>query len=150
MRSIWENVPAPKFTPLERDISTDVLIIGGGMAGLLSAYRLTQAGIDNTIVEADRVLSGNTRCTTAKITAQQGLIYSRTAARYGIQAADMYYRANMAAIAKYAELAKQFPCDFMYSDAYLYIKSQGNCFASSPVILCTATPTCTAWQQTVG
>ena len=51
MNSIWsETVELPEFETLRGDRKTDVLIIGGGMAGILCAYMLQQAGV--------RVLSG--------------------------------------------------------------------------------------------
>ena len=47
MSSLWtENIEMPEFPTLEKDIRTQVLIIGGGMAGVLCAYFLQQAGVD--------------------------------------------------------------------------------------------------------
>lgn len=47
MNSLWtENIEMPEFPTLEKDIRTQVLIIGGGMAGVLCAYFLQQAGVD--------------------------------------------------------------------------------------------------------
>ena len=44
MDAIWtKTVQMPRFNELEKDISTDVLIIGGGMAGILCAYKLKEA-----------------------------------------------------------------------------------------------------------
>ncbi len=43
MKSVWEQTGA-QVLPLKGDISTDVLIIGGGMAGILCAYLLHGAG----------------------------------------------------------------------------------------------------------
>ena len=56
MDSIWlQTAPPPTFDSLRSDLKTDVLIIGGGMAGLLCAHRLAQAGVDHVLVEADRI-----------------------------------------------------------------------------------------------
>lgn len=45
MDSIWtKTAQLPQFDPLRSDLRTDVLIIGGGLAGVLCAYKLTQAG----------------------------------------------------------------------------------------------------------
>ena len=47
MPSLWsETVTLPKFPTLDRDLSTDVLVIGGGLAGLLCCRYLTKAGVD--------------------------------------------------------------------------------------------------------
>ena len=69
MDSVWTiSAQLPSFEPLKEDIKTDVLIIGGGLAGLLCAWRLKQAGMDAALLEADTICSGITKNTTAKIT----------------------------------------------------------------------------------
>ena len=55
MSSLWtENIEMPEFPTLEKDIRTQVLIIGGGMAGVLCAYFLQQAGVDYCLSGRDR------------------------------------------------------------------------------------------------
>ena len=76
MDSIWTNsVEMPEFPALEGDARTDVLIIGGGIAGILCAYFLQENGVDYMLAEGRAICSGITKNTTAKITAQHGLIY---------------------------------------------------------------------------
>ena len=59
--SLWTATAAmPRFEPLRGDVRTDVLVIGGGIAGLLCARLLTDAGVDMLLVEADRIASGVT------------------------------------------------------------------------------------------
>ena len=78
MKSVWrDNSRLPEFKNLEGDIFTDVLVIGGGMAGILTAYFLKQKGIKCVLVEKGRICGGVTGNTTAKITYQQGLIYDK-------------------------------------------------------------------------
>ena len=79
-------------------MTTDVLVIGGGMAGMLCASMLTQAGCPCVVAEAKRVGSGVTQNTTAKATAQHGLIYDQTIKQKGTEAARCYYEANQAAV----------------------------------------------------
>ena len=96
MDSIWlQTAELPAFEPLRSDLKTDVLIIGGGMAGLLCAFRLARAGVDYALVEADRVCGGTTMNTTAKVTAQHGLIYSRLLRERGLETAKQYLEANV-------------------------------------------------------
>ena len=89
MASIWiENSPNLHFMPLNKDISTDVLIIGG-MAGLLCAYMLKNAGVDCVLLEAKELCGGVTKNTTAKITLQHGLIYDKLIKRFGVDTARL-------------------------------------------------------------
>ena len=53
MNSVWsQTAELSTFPPLDRDLNTDVLIIGGGIAGLLCTYFLRQAGADCVLLEA--------------------------------------------------------------------------------------------------
>ena len=95
MESIWhKTIQLPQFPQLKGDVSTDVLVIGGGMAGLLCAYQLKKAGVDCVVAERKRIASGITGNTTAKVTCQHGLIYSKLAKKGGLEAAKLYLQAN--------------------------------------------------------
>ena len=110
----------PEFGRLESDRKTEVLIVGGGLCGLLCAYFLKQAGVGCMVVEADRICSGVSGNTTAKITSQHGLIYSQLIQVYGREKAEMYLQANEAALGEYRKLAAEIDCDFEEKDAYTY------------------------------
>ena len=85
MASIWsETARLPNFQPLRENIRTDVLIIGGGMAGLLCAKKMQDAGIDYMLVEANTIGTGITKNTTAKLTSQHGLLYHKLINKFGI------------------------------------------------------------------
>lgn len=123
MQSIWENDTKFKsFNPLQRDIKTDVLIVGGGIAGILLAYELQNAGIDYALVEANHICSGVTAHTTAKITSQHGLIYNKLEKEFDTNYAYKYLRANEEALEKYRILAQKYECDFDDKDNYVYSK----------------------------
>ena len=98
-KSVWsDTVKLQNFETLSKDIKTDVLVIGGGICGILCAYYLTQKGARCVIVEKDKILSGITKNTTAKITSQHGLIYSKINKEYGRETAHMYLDINQKAI----------------------------------------------------
>ena len=121
MYSVWEdNLNINKFNKLNNDIKTDVLIIGGGIAGILCANELKNAGIDYILTEAETIGNGITKKTTAKITSQHGLIYSKIIKKYGKEKAKMYLEANNIALKKYTELCKSIECDFEIKDSYVY------------------------------
>ena len=121
MRSIWyDGIKMEKFQPQNGDIKTDVLIIGGGLCGILCAYMLRNEGVDCTVVEADRICSGITGCTTAKITFQHGLIYDEIISKYGLESAEMYYKSQKNALEKYKELTQSIDCDFENCSSVVY------------------------------
>lgn len=113
MESIWrETVQFPRFPQLKGNISTDVLIIGGGIAGLLCAYQLKKAGIDCIVAERSTIAAGITGNTTAKLTAQHGLIYRKIAKQSGLEAAGLYLQANEDALSEFRTLCSEIPCDY--------------------------------------
>lgn len=118
--SIWQQERLPSFPILHGNIKTDVLIVGGGLAGLLCAWRLEQAGVDYLLIEADRICGRTTGNTTAKITSQHGLIYDKIFRRYGQDVARVYYDANEAALSEYSRLCEQIDCDFERRDHFVY------------------------------
>lgn len=124
MQSIWSECTKPltsnSHSTLKGNIETDVLVIGGGLAGILCAHRLTEAGVQCVVAEAKTVGSGITKNTTAKITAQHGLIYDQLVKNQGASAARGYYDIQSRAIKTYENLQEQYPCDFEKKTAYVY------------------------------
>lgn len=121
MLSLWSDTSKlPCYESLNKKIKTDVLIIGGGMAGILCAYMLEQSGVNYVLVDADRICGGITKNTTAKITSQHGLIYDSLIRRFGTEKARMYLLANEAALDQYRALCKDIDCDFEEKDAFVY------------------------------
>ena len=121
MESLWTKTSdLPDFPALQEDIQTDVLIIGGGITGILCAYLLKQPGVSCVLAEADRICSGITKNTTAKITAQHGLIYDKITRKYGLEKAQMYLSANLDALETYRSLCAGISCNFTPQDAYVY------------------------------
>ncbi len=121
MNSIWtETEKKVHFAPLKGNNSTEVLIIGGGIAGILCAYRLKQAGVNCMLVEAGEIGSGITKNTTAKITLQHGLIYDKMIRHMGVEKARLYAEAQVKALDEYARLCHEIDCDFERRDSCVY------------------------------
>ena len=124
MKSLWQSTSElPHFSKLEDDIKTDVLIIGGGIAGILTAYFLHRAGVDYVLVEKEELCGETTGNTTAKLTLQHGLIYSRLLKQYGEEKTRLYYEANKNALEQYAKLCAEIECDYEIKNNYVYSKN---------------------------
>ena len=106
--SLWhKETNLPDFQTLDGDMATDILIIGGGLAGLLCAFQLQRAGMECLVVEAGRICGGVTGNTTAKLTSQHGLLYHKLTRSYGLDAARLYLEANQAALEQYRSLCPE-------------------------------------------
>ncbi len=125
MDSIWKsNIELPSFPEIEGKVSTDVLIIGGGITGLLTAYMLQQEGIDYILVEKDRICNGTTQNTTAKITFQHSLIYSKLLKNKGEKTARAYLLANKEAFEALNKLCQNIDCDFEIKNNFVFSKNR--------------------------
>lgn len=123
MESIWSNtVQIHERSALTEDISIEAVVIGAGMAGILTAYLLEENGVPVVVLEADRIASGQTKNTTAKITSQHGLIYSKFVNSLGRKRAQLYARAQEAAISEYERVIEEkgIKCHFQKLPSYLY------------------------------
>ena len=113
MKSVWQSSYEQKRYPaLKGNVRTQVLVIGGGMAGILCAWKLQEAGKDVILVEANRIGSGITAKTTAVLTAQHDLLYQDMVAHFDEATARAYLHANLDAVKKFRALSKEYPCDF--------------------------------------
>lgn len=123
MKSLWQDeCNLKRGKELEENLNTEVLIIGGGIAGILTGYMLKQQGINPVIIDAGVMGSGNTGRTTAKITLQHELIYHKLIKEYGEEKATQYAEANNKAIDKFREIIERenIKCEFETVPNYLY------------------------------
>ncbi|MGN0521818.1 MAG: FAD-dependent oxidoreductase [Eubacterium sp.] len=123
MKSIWsESCKIEKRKALDKDITTQIAVIGAGLAGILIAKRLVDSGHDVVILEANTIASGQTKNTTAKITAQHGLIYNNLIDIFDENKARQYAILNQKAICEYKNLIndEKIDCDFEETDAFVY------------------------------
>lgn len=124
MKSLWHYTGAgSNFPELKRDIQTDILVIGGGLAGLLCAYFLNADGADVVLVESRKICGGISGNTTAKITSQHGAVYNDLINRFGVQKAKLYLEANNSALEEYRRMCADIDCDFEEKSAYVYAKN---------------------------
>jgi glycine/D-amino acid oxidase-like deaminating enzyme/nitrite reductase/ring-hydroxylating ferredoxin subunit len=121
--SLWiATTPETNFPRMAGDISVDVAVLGGGIAGIATAFQLKQHGLTVAVIEAGRVVKSITGNTTAKITSLHALIYDYLIKQFGENGAHAYADAQQAAIEEIATLVEEhhIDCDFRRTDAYTY------------------------------
>ncbi|MGI2328843.1 FAD-dependent oxidoreductase [Planococcus sp. YIM B11945] len=122
-KSYWRDVKGiPSFPKLQENQSTDIAVVGGGIAGIISAYLLAKAGRKVTLIDAGKLLDGVTGNTTAKITAQHGLFYYPLIKIMGEEKARLYYEANLDGLDWIKQTAAELniDCDFSHQNAFVY------------------------------
>jgi glycine/D-amino acid oxidase-like deaminating enzyme len=97
--SYWlVSAPAPPPGPVPELTDVDVAVLGGGIAGVTTAHLLKRAGLRVALIEARELLEGVTGHTTAKLSAQHGLIYADLVRRFGADAATAYGLSQLTAL----------------------------------------------------
>lgn len=119
-KTVWtEGCSRKEFPSLDGDRRCGVLIVGGGMAGILAAHFLKEAGVDCLVAEGKHIASGTTGFSTAFISAQHEILYSKLL-KSKDEKARMFLKANLWAVEKYRKMSKDIDCDFEDRDSYVY------------------------------
>ena len=110
------------YPKLEQDIRADLVIIGGGIVGITLAYLLKNSGQKVVLIEADRIATGMTPKSTAKLTLQHSLIYDELMHTKSPGKAKEYADANLRAIEFVKQTVKeeQIHCDLIDMPSYVY------------------------------
>ena len=122
-KSIWElTTKINKREKLTKDIECDILIVGAGMAGTLIGYFLSKQYKNVVLIDKDTIGNGVTKNTTAKITAQHGLIYNKLLRTMGYNKARLFYEANNEALNNFKKIINDnhIDCDLKEENAYVY------------------------------
>ncbi|MFH7019217.1 FAD-dependent oxidoreductase [Flavobacterium sp. FlaQc-47] len=122
--SFWiDSTSMIAFEKPETDIQTDVLIIGGGIAGLTTAYNLVKAGKKVVVVEDGFIGSGETGRTTAHLTAALDDRYYFLEETFGKDAAKLAAESHTAAINAIEKNVSdlQIDCSFKRVNGYLFL-----------------------------
>ncbi|MEV4442684.1 FAD-dependent oxidoreductase, partial [Streptomyces sp. NPDC049577] len=119
------SVPATSYPPLAAgtELEVDVAVVGGGVAGLSTAWELARAGRSVAVLEAGRIAAGVTGCTTAKVTSLHTLVYARLRRTRGPEGARLYARSQQEAVERVAEVADLLgaDCELERRPAFTYV-----------------------------
>lgn len=123
MNSYWINSEKnkEKYNKLEKNIETDICIIGGGITGISTAYYLTKENLKVTVLDMGKIGFQTTGNSTAKITSQHGLFYKYLKDSKGEDFARLYYDANEDAIKNIKKIVEKenIECDLECQSAYV-------------------------------
>jgi len=127
--SVWlATTERTDYDELHGGAHADTVVVGGGIAGLTTAYHLDDAGQSVAVLERDRIVTGVTGHTTAKLTSLHGKVYDHLIDEFGDAAARRYATANERAIAGVESIvdARRIDCDFERTPAYTYSESDAD------------------------
>jgi glycine/D-amino acid oxidase-like deaminating enzyme/nitrite reductase/ring-hydroxylating ferredoxin subunit len=125
-RSFWiDSTLESNYPTLTQDLSVDVAIVGAGLVGITAAYLLKKAGKNVAVIEAEKVGTGVSGHTTAKVTALHQLKYAELIKEIGEEKARLYGESNQAAIEQLAKIVEteNIDCDFERKNAYTFAPS---------------------------
>jgi glycine/D-amino acid oxidase-like deaminating enzyme/nitrite reductase/ring-hydroxylating ferredoxin subunit len=117
-----DSAPMPRYPRLERDLRVDVAVVGGGIAGLTTAYLLAAAGRSVALLERGRLVAVDTGHTTAHLTMVTDLTLTALVRSFGRDHAQAAWDAGLAAIAEIDRIARAeaISCDFAWVRGYLH------------------------------
>ncbi|WP_240468643.1 FAD-dependent oxidoreductase [Gracilibacillus sp. YIM 98692] len=117
-----------EFPSLQENKKTEVTIVGAGITGITTAYLLAKKGVKVIVIDRDKVANGTTGNTTAKVTAQHGIIYDEFIQHFGEEKALQYYRSQIDAIELIQSLVQDhdIDCQLEEQDAILYTNNEKN------------------------
>ncbi|MGN0992741.1 MAG: FAD-dependent oxidoreductase, partial [Bacilli bacterium] len=126
-KSIWTDGMNEKVCPkLDKDISVDVLIIGGGITGISTAYHLINSGLKVCLVDRNKTCSGVTSRTTGKLTYLQDNIYSKLKSYHGESMSKLYLESQKDAIMRVKDTIKKnkIDCNFEKVKSFVFSNSR--------------------------
>jgi glycine/D-amino acid oxidase-like deaminating enzyme/nitrite reductase/ring-hydroxylating ferredoxin subunit len=125
--SYWiDSTPPTSYPRLAEDTEADVAVIGGGIAGVCTAWEVASTGRSVVLLEADRIVTGVTGYTTAKLSALHTLAYARIARAFGKDGAGLYAQSQQSAVERAAALIDELgiDCDLERVPGFTYAESE--------------------------
>jgi glycine/D-amino acid oxidase-like deaminating enzyme/nitrite reductase/ring-hydroxylating ferredoxin subunit len=122
--SLWiDTSPLFATDPLTRDVSADVCVVGGGIAGLSTAYLLAREGRFVVLIDAGHVGGGETAVTTAHLSSVIDDTFKEILRLHGPDGANLAYDSHRRAIDRIDAICREeaIQCGFARVDGYLFL-----------------------------
>jgi len=122
-KSLWMSMPvAPLAVPLEGDERCDVVVVGSGIAGLSTAYELSERGRSVIVIDRGPIAGGMTARTSAHLAPLCDDLMSEMQKIKGGDQSKLFYESQAAAVDRIEEIQKRegIDCDFRRLDGYLF------------------------------
>lgn len=126
-RSLWLATAARSaLEPLSSDLTVDVAVVGGGIAGVTAARLLQKIGLRVALLEARRIGEGDTGHTTAHLTELLDAGYATLRSRFGREGAALAARSQREAIARIERFAQEdgIECGFTRVPGFRYAEDE--------------------------
>src|SRR5215213_8819629 len=123
---LWITTAEPRrYAALDAPAAFDVVVVGGGIAGMTTALFVQQAGLRVGLLEADQIGQGSTAKSTVKVTSGHSLKYSEIERLHGADAARLYAESNQQAVERVASLIEELAieCDFGWRRHIVYAET---------------------------
>src|SRR5688500_17324138 len=128
-QSVWmATADMPSEPPLPGDVSTDVCVVGAGIAGLTTAYRLAKAGHNVVVIDDGLTADGETCRTTAHLVNALDDRFYELERVHGADGARLAAESHTAAIDEIERIVREesIDCDFTRLDGYLFAPPDGD------------------------
>src|SRR5205807_3804735 len=127
--SFWERT-AHKFhtKPVTENLTTDVCVVGAGLAGVTCAYLLARERKNVVLIDDGPIGGGMTGRTTAQFVTLVDDGYEKTEKILGKECARLCAESQAAAIDRVESIvnAEKIDCDFERVDGYLFLPPGGS------------------------
>lgn len=124
--SLWQDVKVRTLPGIEEDMEVDVLIVGGGITGITTLYKLQDSGLKTVLVERNICGMGVTSKSTAKITFLQDNTISNINDLVGRVEARIYAKSQIEAMRELVQIIEKerIECDLLEVESYLFTKDE--------------------------
>jgi glycine/D-amino acid oxidase-like deaminating enzyme/nitrite reductase/ring-hydroxylating ferredoxin subunit len=122
--SVWAaSAKTPLCAPLAENVHVQVCVVGGGIAGLTTAYLLAKAGRSVALLDDGPLGGGMTQMTSAHLTNMMDDRYFKLERLHGATGARLAAESHTAAIERIEDIVREegIECDFARVDGYLFL-----------------------------